>query len=161
MAEANLYLPEEEISYICSSCVSSKRNERKWKYTFIVSPGSCLTCIKCGKSIDTGFKREKKSSNHTSSHRCDVCSMTFPNSSRLLYHSYDHSGDWPIRCWICQKGFPILSLSEIHCRLRDTVRDFYCHKCLRHFRANVCPGIFTVHCEKCSDGLSSVKYVTS
>jgi Zinc finger, C2H2 type/Zinc-finger of C2H2 type len=36
---------------------------------------------------------------------CTICSETFTYQVQLKRHTYIHSGEWPARCEVCQKGF--------------------------------------------------------
>ncbi|GFS58808.1 hypothetical protein TNIN_200211 [Trichonephila inaurata madagascariensis] len=156
---------EENISYICSSC-KSKSGEINCHFIFVGSLGFGFTCIQCGEKIDNGFKTEKCNSSDTPSHRCNVCGETFQRPHQLLYHSYDHSNEWPYRCSVCQNGFATRNEFERHKKTLEAVRKIQCVKCLKIFRGKICYKVaYTsttpLYCEKCASGPNPVKYVTT
>ncbi|GFR07243.1 gastric intrinsic factor [Trichonephila clavata] len=118
MAEGNVYPPEEEFSYICSTC-KNETEEPESNFMSVVSSESCYTCTKCGDEFETGYQRGKTKAGDMPSYICNVCGEMFPKGYLLLYHSYEHTDTWPYRCSFCSKGFPKLSRWEIHLRQRN------------------------------------------
>ncbi|GFY48426.1 hypothetical protein TNIN_68371 [Trichonephila inaurata madagascariensis] len=156
---------ESTISYICTSCKKPQQGTN-CNFIFVGSLQFCFTCKQCGEKIDYGFKTEKRNSNDTPSHRCDVCGNSFKYASKLLHHSYVHSDNWPYRCLICRKGFITSYKLEIHKKGLDIIRKIQCCKCLKYFRGKICAYLIysstiSLFCEKCSNGPSLVEYVNS
>ncbi|GFY67002.1 hypothetical protein TNIN_307201 [Trichonephila inaurata madagascariensis] len=165
MAESNVHPIEEDCCYYCLSCKVRLYN-KEIVITYIYSPEKYLECTKCGEFFKSVFMVTQKSSADTPSHRCGNCSLTFGNSTQLLYHSYNHSKDWPHRCPFCNRGFAIASYLEEHNRERNIIRKTYCRKCLKWFQGKCCPGILRqleghIYCESCSPGSSPIEYMKS
>ncbi|GFY24377.1 hypothetical protein TNCV_1014251 [Trichonephila clavipes] len=162
MAEGNVHPPEGEISYICSSCKTESEDIAS-NFTYFISLELCFTCTHCGEEFQTGFKREKLNSSDKPSHRCEECGMTFRAPCDLLYHSFDHSGEWPHRCVYCGTGFAIPSAFNYHMTKRNAIRDICCSKCFKIFRGKICPELLRrycrLYCEKCSSEQGPVEYI--
>ncbi|GFS66744.1 hypothetical protein TNIN_170521 [Trichonephila inaurata madagascariensis] len=83
---------------------------------------SVVPCLK----LDS---REKMKSTDTPLHRCGICAKAFPYSSQLLFHSFEHSNEWPYRYPVCQQSFAVRSRLERHKKQRNIVRKIHCSKC--------------------------------
>ncbi|GFR22931.1 hypothetical protein TNCT_276511 [Trichonephila clavata] len=145
-------------SYFCPDCKETTDENEK---TFFGIRGH-FTCTQCGHEFEAGFKREEIKSSDTPSHRCDSCGKTFRTRYLLLYHTYEHTQNWPHQCAYCHKGFAIASAHAQHLMNRDRLRTFQCNKCLFFFGTKIClnvlySGTFVFRCRKCSAGPSPVE----
>ncbi|GFX63403.1 hypothetical protein TNCV_3620061 [Trichonephila clavipes] len=162
MAEGFVDRTAEEFSYFCAPCKEGFRNSKRIFKT-ISSEESEFTCTKCGKTFTSGFKTKKIYSRDALPHGCDECGKKFGTSTLLQYHSYKHSLAWPVRCFICQKGFP----ANFGLKRHLVTETFGCSQCSNSFRANVCPHWHPefmvdkdeIRCKKCSRGSRANKYL--
>ncbi|GFQ64680.1 hypothetical protein TNCT_4511 [Trichonephila clavata] len=163
MAEATVHRTAVEFSYFCAACKDGFRNSKR-SFDTISSEDSEFTCLKCGKTFSSGFKTKKIHSRDALPYSCDDCGKKFRTSTLLQYHSYKHSLAWPLRCFICQKGFAADSQLKRHL----VTETFDCSQCPKSFRANACPhwrpkfllDKDEIKCKKCSRGSSATKYLT-
>ncbi|GFX63337.1 hypothetical protein TNCV_3619401 [Trichonephila clavipes] len=108
----------------------------------------------------------KKSSADTAWYCCGMCGETFQDPTKLLYHTYNHSQEWPHRCTFCNRGFVVLSDLTQHIKRRNAILKTYCKECAKWFQGKWCPGILgqlegRIWCESCSTGSSPIECVTS
>ncbi|GFQ71029.1 hypothetical protein TNCT_464011 [Trichonephila clavata] len=161
MAEGNINPVKEEFSYVCPPC---KRGFNSTEISFFpVSSGkSKLICIKCGNTFTSGFKTVFAEAFFP--YCCDYCDRRFRTSTEVLAHSFEHSGEWPFRCFSCQRGFATDSSLEIHL----ITENVQCIKCREIFWGSFCSDcppellreIDELMCKKCSPGSRNIEYLT-
>ncbi|GFX83615.1 hypothetical protein TNCV_325641 [Trichonephila clavipes] len=147
MAEANINRTGEKLSYFCYHC---KERFISIQHSFIniSSDETEFKCVKCKRTFASGFKIKNSDFDDNYPHRCEVCGLAFRTSTKLLYHSYRHSGDWPFKCHFCQKGFSMNYRLERHL----ATKTVQCSKCSARFQVTICHArVFDEFiCEKCS-----------
>lgn len=59
-------------------------------------------------------------------HKCGECGRSFPTPGDLRAHGYSHTGNWPLRCPICNRGFCKLGALHHHMKSHGNARyKFY------------------------------------
>ncbi|XP_060824585.1 zinc finger protein 600-like [Bombus pascuorum] len=66
-------------------------------------------------------------------YKCDVCSKSFSQKSKLLTHRFSHSGQQPFKCPNCVKGYSSKSKLNAHMRLHTKTNVHPCKMCDKIF----------------------------
>ncbi|KAF3421808.1 hypothetical protein E2986_08673 [Frieseomelitta varia] len=66
-------------------------------------------------------------------YKCDVCSKSFSQKSKLLTHRFSHSGQQPFKCLSCEKGYSSKSKLNAHMRLHTKTNVHPCKMCDKIF----------------------------
>ncbi|GFY63159.1 hypothetical protein TNIN_411891 [Trichonephila inaurata madagascariensis] len=164
MAEGNASLVKEEYRYFCAPCKKEFSFTQTSFFISISSEESGFTCIKCGKAFTSGFKTKKTDFFDFLPYCCGDCGIIFLTPNEHLAHSFEHTGEWPFRCFSCQRGFATNSYLESHL----IIKNVQCIKCLEIFWGHFCSKcppevlreIDELLCKKCSHGSRDIKYLT-
>ncbi|CAG7819049.1 unnamed protein product [Allacma fusca] len=76
-----------------------------------------LVCEVCGESFRTEYllkQHEIKAHRKDFPYHCEICSQGFIRPVEVKYHSYTHTGNWPLKCDICNFGAVNKSRLERH-----------------------------------------------
>ncbi|XP_066595499.1 zinc finger protein 260-like [Prorops nasuta] len=76
---------------------------------------------------------DKDSTNISNKHRCNLCSKTFAQKSKLLTHQLCHSDRQPFKCYHCEKAYASKSKLNAHVRLHTKTNIYECKVCDKVF----------------------------
>ncbi|XP_041351949.1 zinc finger protein 585A-like [Gigantopelta aegis] len=117
-----------------------------------------------------GMKHTKKVLSKTSN-TCHICSKTFVSASKLIRHSYLHTGEKPFACDICHRRFTQIAHLKVHVELHTgqyVYRKLYqCPHCGKKFTSKsniqthlvIHTGVKAYKCHQCGKSFALASHL--